>query len=172
MKLLHIADIHIGKRVSEFSLLDDQRFVLTQIINLVRAHHIDAILVAGDVYDKSLPSTDAVALVDWFFSKLAETGVPAIVIAGNHDSAERIAYACSVLARQGIHITPVYDGNLTPRLFCRMSLGRCSCGPCRLCGRLRSVISSLMPRLTPIPMRFVLRLALARWILRRDDRWR
>lgn len=91
MKLLHIADIHIGKRVSEFSLLDDQRFVLTQIINLVRAHHIDAILVAGDVYDKSLPSADAVALVDWFFSKLAETGVPAIVIAGNHDSAERIA---------------------------------------------------------------------------------
>lgn len=114
MKLLHIADIHIGKRVSEFSLLDDQRFVLTQIINLVRAHHIDAILVAGDVYDKSLPSADAVALVDWFFSKLAETGVPAIVIAGNHDSAERIAYAGSVLARQGIHVTPVYDGNLTP----------------------------------------------------------
>ncbi len=114
MRLLHIADLHIGKRVCEFSMLEDQRHVLSQVIDMLGAHEADALLVAGDLYDKATPSAEAVALVDWFLSEVAETGVPAIVIPGNHDSAERVAYAGAMLARQGIHVAPVYDGTIRP----------------------------------------------------------
>lgn len=114
MRLLHIADLHIGKRVCEFSMLEDQRHVLSQVIDMLGAHEADALLVAGDLYDKATPSAEAVALVDWFLSEAAETGVPAIVIPGNHDSAERVAYAGAMLARQGIHVAPVYDGTIRP----------------------------------------------------------
>lgn len=114
MRLLHIADLHIGKRVCEFSMLEDQRHVLSQVIDMLGAHEADALLVAGDLYDKATPSAEAVALVDWFLSEVAETGVPAIVIPGNHDSAERVAYAGAMLARQGIHVAPVYDGTVRP----------------------------------------------------------
>lgn len=114
MRLLHIADLHIGKRVCEFSMLEDQRHVLSQVIDMLGAREADALLVAGDLYDKATPSAEAVALVDWFLSEVAETGVPAIVIPGNHDSAERVAYAGAMLARQGIHVAPVYDGTIRP----------------------------------------------------------
>lgn len=114
MRLLHIADLHIGKRVCEFSMLEDQRHVLSQVIGLLGEHEADALLVAGDLYDKAAPSAEAVALVDWFLSEVAATGVPAVVIPGNHDSAERVAYAGSLLARQGIHVAPVYDGHIEP----------------------------------------------------------
>lgn len=114
MRLLHIADLHIGKRVCEFSMLEDQRHVLSQVVDMLGAHEADALLVAGDLYDKATPSAEAVALVDWFLSEVAETGVPAIVIPGNHDSAERVAYAGAMLARQGIHVAPVYDGTIRP----------------------------------------------------------
>lgn len=114
MRLLHIADLHIGKRVSEFSMLADQRHVLSQVVGLLREHMADVLLVAGDLYDKSAPSAEAVALVDWFLSEVAATGIPAVVIPGNHDSAERVAYAGGLLARQGIHVAPVFDGHVEP----------------------------------------------------------
>lgn len=114
MRLLHIADLHIGKRVCEFPMLEDQRHVLSQVVGMLGEHEVDALLVAGDLYDKAAPSAEAVALVDWFLSEVAETGVPAVVIPGNHDSAERVAYAGSLLARQGIHVAPVYDGHIEP----------------------------------------------------------
>ena len=114
MKLLHIADLHIGKRVCEFPMLADQRHVLTQVVDLLRKRSVDALLVAGDLYDKSLPSAEAVALVDWFFSEVAATGVPAVVIPGNHDSAQRVAYAAGPLARLGVHVAPVYNGSIEP----------------------------------------------------------
>ena len=114
MRLLHIADLHIGKRVCEFPMLEDQRHVLGQVVDLLRERSVDALLVAGDLYDKSLPSAEAVALVDWFLSEVAATGVPAVVIPGNHDAAERVAYAGGLLGRQGIHVAPVYDGHIEP----------------------------------------------------------
>ena len=87
MRLLHIADLHIGKRVCEFSMLDDQRHVLTQVLDLLRGGTVDALLVAGDLYDKPSPSSEAVSMVDWFFDEVAQSGLPAVVIPGSHDSA-------------------------------------------------------------------------------------
>ena len=114
MRLLHIADLHVGKRVCEFPMLEDQRHVLAQVVSLLRDRSCDALLVAGDVYDKSAPSAESVALVDWFFGEVAATGVPAVVIPGNHDSAERLAYARGPLARLGVHVAPVFDGAIEP----------------------------------------------------------
>ncbi len=114
MRLLHIADLHIGKRVCEFPMLEDQRHVLSQVIELVRERKVDAVLVAGDLYDKQVPSAEAMRLVDWFFSSLAQTDAQTVVIAGNHDSAERVAYAAGFLAGRGIYVTPVYDGHIEP----------------------------------------------------------
>ena len=114
MRFLHIADLHIGKRVCEFSMLEEQRHVLEQVLCLLVEREVDALLVAGDLYDKSLPSAEAVAMVDWFLSEVAARGVPAIVIPGNHDSAERVAYAGTLLARQGVHVAPVYAGAIEP----------------------------------------------------------
>lgn len=114
MRLLHLADLHIGKRVCEMPMLEDQRHVLRQVLDLLSRHEADVLLVAGDVYDKSQPSSDAVALVDWFLTEVAATGVPAVIIPGNHDSAERVAYAGSLLARQGIHVAPPFAGRIDP----------------------------------------------------------
>ena len=114
MRLLHIADLHIGKSVCEFPMLEDQRHVLAQVVGMLAADGADALLVAGDLYDKSQPSADAVGLVDWFFAQVAATGKPAIVIPGNHDSAERVAYASGVLSAHGVHVAPVYDGHIEP----------------------------------------------------------
>lgn len=114
MRLLHIADLHVGKRVCEFPMLADQRHVLAQVVSLLRSRSCDALLVAGDVYDKSAPSAESVALVDWFLGEVAATGVPAVVIPGNHDSAERIAYARGPLGRLGVHVAPVYEGHVEP----------------------------------------------------------
>lgn len=114
MKLLHIADLHIGKTVNGFSLLDDQRHALGQVLDIALRENVDAILLAGDLYDKSMPSAEAVALVDWLLYRIAELGVSCFVIPGNHDSAERVAYAAGPLARQGIHVAPLFDGTMEP----------------------------------------------------------
>ena len=103
MRLLHIADLHIGKRVCEFSMLEDQRHVLSQVVGLVSERGVDAVLVAGDLYDKSMPSAEAVALVDWFLESLAATGAQAVVIPGNHDSARRLGFAADLM-REGLII--------------------------------------------------------------------
>ena len=112
MRLLHLSDLHIGKRVNEFSLLEDQRFALEGVLACVRERDVDTLLVAGDLYDKATPSAEAVALVDWFLGAAAETGARVIAVAGNHDSAERVAYARNLLARQGVHLAPVYNGRI------------------------------------------------------------
>lgn len=114
MRLLHIADLHIGKRVCEFSMLDDQRHILTQVLDLLRGGTVDALLVAGDLYDKPSPSSEAVSMVDWFFDEVAQSGVPAVVIPGNHDSAERVGYAAASLARRGVYVSPVFNGSVDP----------------------------------------------------------
>ena len=105
MKLLHVSDLHVGKRLQERSLMEDQRHVLGRIVELVGELEADALVVAGDLYDKSNPSSEAVSLVDWFLGEAVATGRPVFVCAGNHDSPERVAYARELLARQGLHLS-------------------------------------------------------------------
>lgn len=114
MKFIHTADLHIGKSVCEHSLLDEQRFILASILDVVKREKPDAFLVAGDVYDKSVPSAEAVAVLDDFLVRLSETGTKVFVLSGNHDSAERIAFGGRLMADRGVYMSPVYSGAFTP----------------------------------------------------------
>ena len=112
MKFIHIADLHLGKRLKEFSFLDDQRAVLSQIVDAVKKHSPDAVFIAGDVYDRAVPPPEAVVMFDEFLCALAKLGTQVFVISGNHDSAERIAFGSALMDMSGVHLSPVYDGTL------------------------------------------------------------
>lgn len=112
MKFLHLADLHLGKRICERSLLDDQRFLLEQILQIVDDKSADAVLIAGDVYDRPVPPPEAVALLDGFLTALRERGVPCLLIPGNHDSDERLAFGAQLFTGAGVHLAPVFDGTL------------------------------------------------------------
>lgn len=114
MKFLHLADLHLGKRVNGFSMLEDQAHILRQILAILDDEQPDGVLIAGDVYDKSVPSVEAVELLDGFLTELRARGVPVLLISGNHDSPERLAFGGRVMDGCGIHISPVYDGALAP----------------------------------------------------------
>lgn len=114
MKFLHIADLHLGKRYNELSLIPDQRYILEQILSIVRAEKPRAVLVAGDIYDKSVPSVEAVELFDFFINSLSDIGVAVFVISGNHDGAERLAFGSRLLGASNVYISPVYDGTVKP----------------------------------------------------------
>lgn len=114
MKFLHLADLHLGKRVNGFSMLEDQAHILRQILAILDGEQPDGVLIAGDVYDKSVPSVEAVELLDGFITELRTRGVPVLLISGNHDSPERLAFGGRVMDSCGIHISPVYDGALAP----------------------------------------------------------
>ena len=114
MKFLHLADLHLGKRVNGFSMLEDQAHILRQILAILDDEQPDGVLIAGDVYDKSVPSVEAVGLLDGFLTELRTRGVPVLLISGNHDSPERLAFGGRVMDSCGIHISPVYDGALAP----------------------------------------------------------
>lgn len=112
MKLIHLSDLHIGKRVNEVSMIDDQEYILGQILRIIDEEKADAVLIAGDVYDKSVPSAEAVALLDDFLCRLARRKLPVFIISGNHDSPERLAFGGRLLEESGIYISPVYDGSV------------------------------------------------------------
>ena len=114
MKFLHLADLHIGKRVCEHSMLEEQVSILGKVLDAVRTEKPDAVLIAGDVYDKSVPSAEAVAVLDDFLVKLSETGTKVFVLSGNHDSAERIAFGGRLMESRGVYVSPVYDGRFAP----------------------------------------------------------
>ena len=114
MKFLHLADLHLGKRVNGFSMLEDQAHILRQILAILDDEQPDGVLIAGDVYDKPVPSVEAVGLLDGFLTELRARGVPVLLISGNHDSPERLAFGGRVMDSCGIHISPVYDGALAP----------------------------------------------------------
>lgn len=114
MKLMHLSDLHLGKRLNEFSLHEDQAYILHQIIQLARDERPDGILIAGDLYDKPVPPAEAVGLLDRFLSDLAATGAQVFVISGNHDSAERLSFGSGLMQRSGVHIAPVYHGEVRP----------------------------------------------------------
>lgn len=114
MKLLHLSDLHIGKRVHETSMLEDQQFILLRILQIIDQYHPDAILIAGDVYDKTIPSAEAVTLLDDFLYRLSQRQIPVMMISGNHDSPERLAFGGRMLEQSHIHISPVYSGRVEP----------------------------------------------------------
>ena len=114
MKLIHLSDLHLGKRLNEFSLIEDQKYILTKIINVIDDEKPDAVLIAGDVYDKSVPSAEAVELFDDFIVRMAKRSLQVFVISGNHDSAERLAFGNRLMDRSGIHFSPVYNGEIMP----------------------------------------------------------
>ena len=114
MKFIHLSDLHLGKRVNEFSMLEDQEYILTKIINIIDDQKPDGVIIAGDVYDKSVPSAEAVELFDDFLVKLSNRNLKVFVISGNHDSAERIAFGGRLMDKSGIYMSPVYDGKIEP----------------------------------------------------------
>lgn len=117
MKLVHLSDLHLGKRVNEFSMLEDQKYILLQIVNMVDKEKPDGVIIAGDVYDRTLPPTEAVTLFDDFLYQLAKRKLQVYVISGNHDSAERIAFGNRLMDMSGIHLSPVYNGEVKPLTY-------------------------------------------------------
>lgn len=113
MKLFHLSDLHIGKRVNEFSMIEDQKYILKRILDLAEEEKPDGIILAGDVYDKQIPSAEAVQVFDEFITRLAGRAIPVFIISGNHDSAERLAFGGRLLNSRGIYLSPVYDGSVT-----------------------------------------------------------
>lgn len=109
MKLFHLSDLHIGKRVNEFSMIEDQKYILTQILYAADQEKPDGILISGDVYDRTIPTAEAVQVFDAFLTRLSEQKIPVFIISGNHDSAERLAFGSSLMGKSGIYFSKVYD---------------------------------------------------------------
>ncbi len=113
MKIIHTGDWHIGKIVNDFSMLEDQKYILEQLISVVEQEKPDALIIAGDIFDRSIPPVEAVELVDQvFYRLLMEMQVPILAVAGNHDSAERLSFANRILTNNGLHIQGTFDGNV------------------------------------------------------------
>ena len=111
MKLMHLSDLHLGKIVNGFSMLEDQKYILAQILDMARQEEPDGILIAGDVYDKRVPAAEAVGVLDGFLTELAKIG-PVLLISGNHDSAERLVFGGRLMTAAGVYVSPVYDGTV------------------------------------------------------------
>ncbi|MBE7064944.1 MAG: exonuclease SbcCD subunit D [Ruminococcaceae bacterium] len=114
MKFLHIADLHIGKRVNEFSMIEDQKYILNGILKIIDSEKVQTVLMAGDIYDKAVPSAEAVQLFDTFLTRLVKKDIKVFAVSGNHDSAERIAFASQIMKDSGVYMSPVYDGVVKP----------------------------------------------------------
>lgn len=114
MKFFHLSDLHLGKRVNGFSMLEDQKYILNQILTLADEERPDAVLIAGDLYDKPVPPAEAVALLDAFLSELSCRGIKVLAVSGNHDSAERIAFGSGLMQGSGVYFAPVYSGQVWP----------------------------------------------------------
>lgn len=119
MRFLHLADLHIGKKINEFSMLEDQRYILEQVLQLadeqtVAGKVLDGVFIAGDVYDKPVPTAEAVQLLDWFLTELVKRALPVYMVSGNHDSGERLSFGAHLLRTSGVYVESVYNGSLQP----------------------------------------------------------
>ena len=112
MKFLHISDLHFGKRLENISLIDDQLYIVQQILNIIKSKSIDAILVAGDIYDRSIPPIEAVTLFDYTLKQFFDLNIPIYMVSGNHDSVERLSFGSSILKNSNIYISNRYDGSI------------------------------------------------------------
>lgn len=114
MKLIHLSDLHLGKRVHEFSMAEDQKYILEQILQIIENEQPGGILMAGDIYDKSIPSVEAVEILDEFLVSLSRKKLPVFIISGNHDSAERLAFASRIMKESNVYVSPAYRGTTEP----------------------------------------------------------
>lgn len=114
MRFIHLADLHIGKKVNEFSMLEDQRYVLEQVLQVAEDRRIDGVILAGDIYDKAVPAAEAVSLLDWFLTELADMEKPVYMVSGNHDNGERLAFGANLLKKSKVYVSALYDGSLKP----------------------------------------------------------
>ena len=114
MKIMHLSDLHIGKKVNEYSMLQDQIYILKEILRIIDNEKLETVIIAGDVYDRSLPPNEALELFDEFLYQLSSRNVNVFVISGNHDSPERISYGGRMMTENKIFLSPVYDGNVKP----------------------------------------------------------
>lgn len=114
MKFIHLSDLHIGKRVNEYSMIEDQEYILKKVLNIIDDEKPRGVFIAGDIYDKSVPSAEAVSLFDEFLVSLSKRNLKVFVISGNHDSPERIAFGGRIMENGGIFMSPVYDGDVCP----------------------------------------------------------
>lgn len=112
MKIMHLSDLHIGKKVNEYSMLQDQVYILKEILQIIDDEKVETVIIAGDVYDRSLPPNEALELFDEFLYQLSSRNVNVFVISGNHDSPERISYGGRMMTENKIFLSPVYDGNV------------------------------------------------------------
>ncbi len=112
MKFLHISDLHIGKRINEFSMLEDQKYILDKILTIAEREQAEGVLLAGDIYDKTVPSAEAVQVFDRFLTGLAKRKIKVFAVSGNHDSPERIAFGAELMKGKGVYLSPVYDGRV------------------------------------------------------------
>ena len=117
MKFIHLSDLHLGKRVFDYNLSEDQEYILQEILRVIDSESPDAVLIAGDIYDKSVPSTEAVEMLDEFLVRLSRRNLQVFLISGNHDSPERLAFASRLIASAGIHMSPVYNGEVEPTVL-------------------------------------------------------
>ena len=112
MRLIHLSDLHIGKRVNDFSMYEDQEYVLKQVIDVIKNNNIDGVIIAGDIYDKAVAPAEAVALYDRFITSLSHLDIPVFIISGNHDNAQRLSFASDILKKSDIYIASVFEGKL------------------------------------------------------------
>lgn len=112
MKIIHLSDLHIGKRVNEFSQLEDQQYILINILKIIDDENADCVIIAGDVYDKSVPTAEAVSLFDWFLTSLCERKLKIFIISGNHDSAERLSFGNRIMNNSGVYISSIFEGEV------------------------------------------------------------
>ena len=112
MKILHLADLHLGKRVNEFSMLEDQRYILNQILDIVEEEAVEVVMICGDVYDKGIPPLDAIELLDDFLWKLAEKDCRTLMISGNHDSGDRLGFGKHLFQNSNLFIVSQFSGEI------------------------------------------------------------
>ncbi len=141
MKFLHISDLHIGKRIHEFSMIEDQKYILSQILAIAESSGAEGVMIAGDIYDRPSPSAEAVGVFDWFLTGLADRKKKVFVVSGNHDSAGRIAFGSQLMSGRGVYMSPVYSGK-TEKIVLRDAYGE--------------IFLYLLPFLKPAVMRQVL----------------
>lgn len=114
MKFLHLSDLHLGKNLNGFSLYQDQAYILNQVVQIAQNEQIEAVIIAGDIFDKSVPNSQAIQLFDEFLTSWAELNLPVFIISGNHDNAQRVAFGANLFKQNNIFISPVYNGNISP----------------------------------------------------------
>ena len=114
MRFMHLADLHIGKRVNGYPMLEDQKYVLQQVLQVASEQNLDGVILAGDIYDKTVPAGEAVQVLDWFLTELSQLELPVYMVSGNHDSGERLSFGAKLMEKSGVHVESIYDGTLTP----------------------------------------------------------